>query len=175
MNANAVSNRFPEARSNRRTAHVPAASPAAPRVNIQTILVPTDFSEGSNRAVKFAARLAAQFDAKLILLHVIEPVATPDFAYYPLMMENDEAVAAAKKGLSAFAHKAGLRNSIVQRTVVRNGVPYNEISKAAAALKANLIVIATHGYTGLKHALLGSTAERVVRHAKCPVLVVRGR
>jgi nucleotide-binding universal stress UspA family protein len=174
MNPNVASTRFPEARSNRRSAHVPAASPAAPRVNIRSILVPTDFSEGSKRALKFAARLAAQFEAKLILLHVVEPVATPDFAYYPLMMENANVAMAAKKGLGEFAHKAGVPNSVAQKTVVRNGVAYNEITKAAASLKTDLIVIATHGYTGLKHALLGSTTERVVRHAKCPVLVVRG-
>ena len=81
----------------------------------------------------------------------------------------------AKKELIEFARKAGLHNSAVEKTLVRNGVPYNEISRAAASLKVDLIVISTHGYTGLKHALLGSTTERVVRHAKCPVLVVRSR
>jgi nucleotide-binding universal stress UspA family protein len=58
---------------------------------------------------------------------------------------------------------------------VADGVPFDEIAKAATEWEADLIVIATHGYTGLKHVLLGSTAERVVRHAPCPVLVVRGR
>ena len=60
-------------------------------------------------------------------------------------------------------------------SLVRVGHPYQEITQAAQELKADLIVIATHGYTGLKHILLGSTAERVVRHASCPVLTVRER
>jgi nucleotide-binding universal stress UspA family protein len=57
--------------------------------------------------------------------------------------------------------------------VVRLGHPYQEITDAARELKVDLIVISTHGYTGLKHVLLGSTAERIVRHAPCPVLTVR--
>jgi nucleotide-binding universal stress UspA family protein len=57
--------------------------------------------------------------------------------------------------------------------IVIDGVPFDEIAKEAKAWEADLIVIATHGYTGLKHVLLGSTTERVVRHAPCPVLVVR--
>jgi nucleotide-binding universal stress UspA family protein len=56
---------------------------------------------------------------------------------------------------------------------VRNGTAFDEIVRAAGSLRADLIIIATHGYTGLKHVLMGSTAERVVRHAPCPVLVVR--
>jgi len=56
---------------------------------------------------------------------------------------------------------------------VRTGKAFNEINQVASELKADLIVISTHGYTGLKHTLLGSTAERVVRHAPCAVLVVR--
>ncbi|HTD65875.1 MAG TPA: universal stress protein, partial [Candidatus Limnocylindria bacterium] len=69
--------------------------------------------------------------------------------------------------------KEGIRPALIKSTVVRNGVPFHEIAQAAATLKIDLIVISTHGYTGLKHVLLGSTAERVVRHAPCPVLVVR--
>lgn len=175
MRTKAARTRFPGARTTRRTAHVPAAPPVAPRVQISSILVPTDFSEASKRALKYAAQFAEQFGAKLIVLHVVEPVATPDFAYYPLVMENDKAVAAARKQLGAFAGKLGLAAPLVERALVRHGVAFNEISKAAESLRANLIIISTHGYTGLKHVLLGSTTERVVRHAKCPVLVVRGQ
>src|SRR5262245_53030649 len=66
---------------------------------IRSILVPVDFSPPSLRALKYAAGLARQFGAKLTLVNVLEPVATPDFAYYPLMMENDKAMARAKKEL----------------------------------------------------------------------------
>ena len=62
---------------------------------------------------------------------------------------------------------------VVEQTLVRHGVPYVEVTDAARTLKMDLIVITTHGYTGLKHVFLGSTAERIVRHAPCPVLTVR--
>ena len=107
------------------------------------------------------------------MLHVVEPVATPDFAYYPLMMENDKVVAKAKQALARFIAKNDLDQNVIEKMLVRNGAPFQEITKAAQSQKVDLIVISTHGYTGLKHVLLGSTTERVVRHASCPVLVVR--
>jgi len=173
MKATLTSRRFPEARSPRRPVHVSAACPAASRVSFKSILVPLDFSTASKGALRCAAELAARFKAQLTLLHVVVPVATPDFAYYPLMMENDKVVAAAKRELDEVAAKAGLDRALVAKTLVRTGVAFNEIVGAAESLKADLIVISTHGYTGFKHVLLGSTTERVVRHAKCPVLVVR--
>jgi len=147
---------------------------SAPRLRLQSILVPTDFSGPSTKALRYAAALAAQFGAKLILLNVIEPIgATPDFAYNPLVLENEKVVATAKKELGRLLDQQNIATALVEKTFVRQGVPFNEISRAAGELKADLIVIATHGYTGLKHVFLGSTAERVVRHAPCPVLVVR--
>ena len=65
--------------------------------------------------------------------------------------------------------------ALVEALLVRDGAPFDEICKAAKEIESDLIVIATHGYTGLKHVFLGSTAERVVRHAPCPVLIVRER
>src|ERR1051325_5477316 len=173
MKTKTVTRRFPEVRSTRRFAHVPAASSVAPRVDIQSILVPVDFSPSSKATVKYAARLAKQFGATLTLLHVVEPVATPDFAYYPLMMENDRVLAKAKQELDHVVATSQLDPKLLGKTLVRNGTAYHEITQAASSLKADLIVIATHGYTGLKHVLLGSTTERVVRYAPCPVLVVR--
>ena len=164
---------FPEVRSKRRFAPVAAASSATSRPQIQSILVPLDFSEPAKAAWQYAVRLAEQFGAKLILLHVVEPVGTPDFAYYPLMMENDKVLAKAKAELNQVVAQAELDPKLIGKTLVRNGAAFHEITQAAEALKADLIVIATHGYKGLKHVLLGSTTERVVRHASCPVLVVR--
>ena len=119
---------------------------------------------------------AEQFGAKLTLLHVVEPVATPDFANsFPLMMENDKLMVECKAQLQLLVKQHAIDPKLVEKTLVRQGRSFHEIADAARTLKTDLIIMSTHGYTGLKHALLGSTAERVVRHAPCPVLVVRPR
>ena len=142
---------------------------------IKTILVPLDFSSFSRQALASAIPLAQKFGAKLVLVHVYQPVAYPDaFAMSPACI-----------GLDARLHEE-LRNlvgppardqegPVSVETVVRLGQPCEEIVNAAKAANADIIVNATHGHTGLKHVLLGSTTERVVRHADCPVLVVRER
>jgi universal stress protein A len=142
---------------------------------VRSILVPIDFSKASEKALDYAVSLAKQFSAKLTVLSVVEPFPTPDFAYNPLVMENDKVVAATKRRLEKVTANAGVASEFVEKTLVRNGVPYREIVDAARTLKVDLIVISTHGYSGLAHVFMGSTAERVVRHAECPVLVVRGR
>src|SRR6266511_1213458 len=151
------------------------AKPPLP-LHIKSILVPIDFSPPSKKALDYAVTLARQFKAKLTLLHVVEPVATPDFAAsFPLVMENDKLMAAAKNELERAVKSARIPRGIVEKILVRFGRSFHEIADAARTRKVDLIVISTHGYTGLKHALLGSTTERVVRHAPCPVLVVRQR
>jgi len=142
---------------------------------IRSILVPIDFSPPSARALKYAAALATQFGAKLTLVNVVQPVATPDFAYNPLMMEIGKVVAQAKRALERVPVAQGVDASLIEKVLVRNGTPFYEIADAAESLNTDLIIISTHGYTGLKHVLLGSTAERVVRRARCPVLVVPGK
>ncbi|MDB6035068.1 MAG: hypothetical protein JWM16_5406 [Verrucomicrobiales bacterium] len=94
-------------------------------------------------------------------------------AAFPIVMENDKLVGASEAHLRAVTGKCGIERGLVEKNLVRTGVPYHEISNAARTLKTDLIIIATHGNTGLKHFLLGSTTERVVRHASCPVFVVR--
>lgn len=139
-------------------------------------LVPLDFSPPSKKALGYAVALARQFKAKLTLLHVAEPMATPDFApSFPLAMEDDKVMAAAKRELEGMVKAARVPPGIVEKILVRFGRSFHEIANAARTGKVDLIVISTHGYTGLKHALLGSTTERVVRHAPGPVLVVRQR
>jgi len=151
-----------------------ASVPALHR--IKSILVPLDFSPPSKKALDYAVTFARQFKAKLTLLHVVEPVATPDFAAsFPLAMENDKLMAAANRELEGAAKAAKIPRGVVEKTLVRFGRSFHEIADAARTRKVDLIIISTHGYTGLKHALLGSTTERVVRHAPCPVLVVRQR
>src|SRR5204863_6574325 len=112
--------------------------------------------------------------AKLTVLNVVEPTATPDFlSSFPLVMENDELMAETKRHLDRVVSDLAIDPTIVGGTLVRYGRSFHEITEAARSLKSDLIIISTHGYTGLKHALLGSTTERVVQHAPCPVLVVR--
>jgi len=142
-------------------------------LNIKTILVPIDFSQTSKKALVYAVRMAEQFGSKIILLNVVEPVATPDFAYHPLLLETDKAKHAATTRLQAFCREALISPKMLERVLVRYGTPFAEITDAARTLKADLIILTTHGYTGLKHVFMGSTAERVVRHAPCPVLTVR--
>jgi universal stress protein A len=150
-----------------------AAAPRLP-LRLKSILVPIDFSSSSKKALDQAVAFARQFKAKLTLLHVVEPVATPDFAAsFPLAMESDGLIAAAKNELERAVKAARIPSGTVEKILVRCGRSFHEIAEAARTRKVDLIIISTHGYTGVKHALLGSTTERVVRHALCPVLVVR--
>jgi len=142
-------------------------------LNLKSILVPIDFSETSKKALHYAVRFAEQFGAKVTVLTVVEPVATPDFAYHPLVIDPEKARQAAKTRLETLCTKMRIPRALLGRTLAQYGSPHAEICDTARALKVDLIVLTTHGYTGLKHVLLGSTAERVIRHAPCPVLTVR--
>ena len=143
-------------------------------LKLRSILVPTDFSTASKKALLYAVAFARQFGAKLTLLYIMEPVATPDFAMaFPLAMENERVTLECKRQLERIAREEDLEPALVEKILVRHGRAYDEITRAAKSLKVDLIVMSTHGYTGLKHVLMGSTTERVVRHASCPVLVVR--
>lgn len=154
---------------------------AAPKLNgnsgvrIKSILVPIDFSPPSLKAMDYALTLAASTKAQITLLHVQEMVAMPEFAGYPLLLPTDATARSRRDELMRLAKQHGYTPSVLKEVKICNGTPYHEITTAARTLKIDLIVLATHGYTGLKHVLLGSTAERVVRHASCPVLVVPTR
>ncbi len=143
-------------------------------MEIRHILAPTDFSEFSKQALDYAFALAQKFGAKLSLLHVIEPQAYPVESYAPswgtTMLEDlDRSARAELANLLPEAEDAKIE---VTRFVVI-GTPYLEILQTAEAEKADLIVMATHGRTGLSHLVMGSVAERVVRTASCPVLTLR--
>jgi nucleotide-binding universal stress UspA family protein len=144
-------------------------------LKLKTILAPVDFSEPSKDALRYAALFARQFGAKLVVISVVEPVVYPDFAYFPLSMESDEVVKSVQAKLEALCLRQRLDAALIEKVLVRVGNPFQEICAAAQGLKVDLIILATHGRTGFKRAWLGSTAERVVRHASCPVLVVRQR
>src|ERR1051326_135451 len=139
---------------------------------LKRILVPVDFSEPSRKALQYAQRMAATFGAGITLLYVLEPIPYPnDFGMsYPLITDNTELLKTATEQLNALA--AELAGAEPAKVLVRNGNAAQQICAAAQELNIDLIVISTHGYSGLKHVLLGSTAEKVVRHAHCPVLTV---
>ena len=142
---------------------------------LQTILVPLDFSKFSDKALDYALAFGGQFHATLVLLHVVEPVVYPE-NYVTVPAVNDDIHTSLLKAAETRLAQTSQRlqaEKVKVKTVTRLGRPFTEITDAAAEYRADLIVLATHGYTGLKHVLLGSTAERVVRHAPCPVLTVR--
>ena len=144
-------------------------------VTIRKILCPTDFSEPSEAAWTFALSLGEQYGAEVVLLHVVaDPVRSPvayELGYTPervLKAVTDEA----ERLLADTAAKAADRKvKVLPR--LRRGVEFREINAAATEEGADLIVMGTHGHTGLAHLLIGSVAEKVVRTAPCPVLTVR--
>ena len=146
-------------------------------LHLKKILVPIDFSDPSKKAFQYASRLAEQFDSEIVLLHVMElppPIAAMRLAYDARRSSVDR-LSAAKKKLRALSSRIRSRPFSAVNSIIRTGHAPNEISKAAKDLDVDLIVIATHGFMGWKHFAIGSTAERVVRSAPCPVLVVRER
>ena len=143
--------------------------------SLNRILVPLDFSGKSRQALEFAVPLAKQYGAKIFLIHVVEPVY--NYPPYPggigaSMVKPNPLAEVAKDTLSTMAAEL-VPPELLGKLLVRVGSAYDEIVNAAEELDADLIALTTHGRTGLKHALLGSTAERVVRHAHCAVLAVR--
>lgn len=142
-------------------------------VAIKKILVPSDFSAASGNAFRYALRFAQDLGANLLLVHVLEPIPAPGYAALaegsPLC-EGD--FAAAGRNLGEWVDSAS-EVGVKAKLALRVGLPAHEIVEIARDHDVDLIVIATHGHTGWKHFCIGSTAERVVRAAPCPVLVVR--
>lgn len=150
-------------------------------IGLKKILVPVDFSANSEKALDYGIRLAQRTQASILLLHVFE---LPEFSgvlpeasswqidYQEIKKTFESAIEGAKERLAKVADRVR-KAELEVRTQLCQGTPYEEIVKVAKDEEVELIVIATHGYTGLKHFLLGSTAERVVRAAPCPVFVVR--
>ncbi len=134
--------------------------------------MPLDFSEPSDAALRQAVRFAKQFRGEITLLHVVQPAVAPYPEVVPCLDLTDDELQSAERSLQGVAARALLKSYPVQ-TVVRTGLAAHEIVEAARELDSDLIVIATHGYTGWKHFCIGSTTERVVRTAPCPVFVVR--
>ena len=146
---------------------------ASRRRRFNRILVPLDFSGPSLKAVPYALAIARQFGSDVHLLHVVDSSQYPPPRLLTLpLMPQAEWNRRLRKRLEAVVLKYRVNGS-VSALEPRSGTAYEEICAVAREVKADLIVIATHGYTGYKHIYLGSTAERVVQHSRCPVLVVR--
>lgn len=151
---------------------------AIPDVRLRQILVPVDFSECSRKAFHYAVQFARQFSAELMLLHVVEFAPIPP---QPVVLEAfpaNELTAANQE--EAAKHLSEWRNTVVPglvvKAVTRIGMAaHQEIIDAAKESNTDLIVIGNHGRTGIARLVMGGTTEKVVRHAPCPVLVIRER
>ena len=142
---------------------------------IKKVLVPIDFSDYSKSSLRYAVNFAKQFNAEIYLIYVIEPVIyPPDFSMGQIAIPsvNAEWGERAKEELENLA-KTEIPEGVNVKTILKNGKPFMEIIDAASEEDVDLIIIATHGHTGVEHILFGSTAEKVVRKAPCPVLTLR--
>jgi nucleotide-binding universal stress UspA family protein len=145
------------------------------KIRLQRVLVPTDFSDTSGAALIYATALGEQFGASLHLLHVVEVIVAGETLPWPLgpRDEIDRAIES-----SAWEALRGLMSSDEQNRLhaevaLQWGTPFVEIIRYARAHDIDLITMGTHGRGGVKHLLMGSVAENVVRSSPCPVLTVR--
>ena len=142
---------------------------------ISKVLVPIDFSAYSKSALKYAVSFVKHFNAKLILVYVVEPVIyPPDFSMGQIAIPSVD-LDMDRRALDELNKLAELEipADIQVLSVVKTGKPFIEIIETAGDQDADLIIIATHGHTGMEHILFGSTAEKVIRKAPCPVLTLR--
>jgi len=145
-------------------------------IQLRRILIPTDFSEFSEHAMKYACEFARRFSAELHLLNVVENI-------YPIVAEPGMAVPSAGEYLMDLMNSseqaiqqlppADWNMNVPVVREVRTGTPFLEVIRYAREKEIDLIVLGTHGRSGLVHVLMGSVAEKVVRKAPCPVLTVR--
>lgn len=142
---------------------------------INKVLVPIDFSDYSKGALRYAVNFARSFNAEVLLIYVVEPVIyPPDFSMGQIAiptvgLEMDKRAAEELEKLA----KKEIHSDMKVKTIIRTGKPFVEIVETASEENVDMIIIATHGHSGVEHILFGSTAEKVVRKAPCPVLTLR--
>jgi len=145
------------------------------KIELKKVLCPVDFSESSEHALRYAAAFATAYDAELVLLHVVEPPFLPSYSVAgvpDLSIDVDRLRQYYSAQLDELTEKyRALHSRISSHLVV--GTPFLEIIREAKNGEFDLIVVGTHGRSGLKHMLIGSVAEKVVRKAPCPVLSVK--
>ena len=144
-------------------------------MEFKKILFTTDFSESSQFALPYAIDVATKYKAQLTLVHVIEPIVTPvDFAWgtynYPDIEKQVNTYA--EDSLKKIVDE-NIPADLQSEVVILYGKPWREVVTYAKENEMDLIVIATHGLSGLSHAIYGSTAEKVIRKSPCPVLTIR--
>jgi len=144
------------------------------------ILVPTDFSEDSDLAFRMALSIAVKYQARIFLLHVISNTVQQSLSDYCLDQSIvarvlNESIVFSNEKLQEVIDKNQQSGNIKVIPNVRKGQPYEEILKEASERKIDLIVIASHGETGLKKYFIGSVTEKVMKEAKCPVLLIRSQ
>ena len=143
-------------------------------INIKNILCPVDYSIYSEKALSYAIEFAVKYEAKLFLIHVLDirvyDINDPDL--YNVNIVDSETISKLRERLLKCVNE-DVKGKIPVEAIVLQGVPFVEIIKASKEYNINLIVLGTHGRTGLSHAIMGSVAEKVVRKAPCPVLTVR--
>jgi universal stress protein A len=143
--------------------------------NIKKVLVPIDFSDYSKNSLRYSINFVKCFNAELILVYVVEPIIyPPDFSMgqiaVPAMdVELDKRAA---EELAKLA-RTEIPHQMKVKTIIKTGKPFVEIIETAAEENVDLIIIASHGHSGVEHILFGSTADKVVRKAPCPVLSLR--
>lgn len=143
--------------------------------SIKSILVPLDFGQTSSTATELAIELAQAFDAELILLHVCE---LPVYPYMEFMLSTNDLVSTIERGAALRLEEAKqlLQARVPRaRSVLRMGVPWQEIIAAIEESRPDLVVMGTHGRKGVVHAVLGSVAEKIVRLSSVPVLTAHAR
>ncbi len=146
-------------------------------IQIKKILFPTDLSETAGEAELYACALAEQFQAELHVLSVMQDVALmspdPNIPWVIPASSLDEVRENLEGALARIPDPTSAAAKLSVQRAIRVGVPYLEIEKYATENKIDLIVVGTHGRSGITHLLLGSTAEKIVRKAPCPVLTVQ--
>lgn len=142
---------------------------------IKRILVPIDFSDYSKSSLRYAISFVRKFHAELFIIYVVEPVIyPPDFSMGQIAIPSVdlEMDKRAVDELNKLAQRE-IPDDIKAHSIVKTGKPFIEIIEAASEENIDLIIMASHGHTGVEHLLFGSTAEKVVRKAPCPVLTLR--
>jgi universal stress protein A len=143
--------------------------------NIKKVLVPIDFSDYSKNSLRYSVNFVKCFNAELILIYVVEPVIyPPDFSMGQIAvpavdLELDRRASEELEKLG----RTEIPRDMKVKTIIKTGKPFVEIIETAAEENVDLIIIASHGHSGVEHILFGSTADKVVRKAPCPVLSLR--
>ncbi len=143
------------------------------------LLVPTDFSAYSDNALRHAIDIARQYGAEVFLLHVIDESIQQCTYEYCLtddvmkQIEQESKIRSAEKLREEIERVEKNNADVAIEAIIKHGIPYEEILREQEDKKIDLIVIASHGRTGIKRVLIGSVAERVIRAAKCPVMLLR--